>query len=226
MAETSNRPPPPREPKSLLLPIAAVVVGGFLAFAIPTFGQAPHEEEEPETEAAPEDVEVMVTVRSEPNTAFVRVDGVLKGETPCDLELEASREVEIKVEKPGYREVVQSITPEVGMEPLDVVLRAAQFAMAVEVDEEGATILLNGEEVEDPANIDLGEELPEELKIEVTKRGFASFETTLAASDFAPAEGKMFKRLSVTLERAVRRRSGGGGSRMAPMGPVPSNPFG
>ncbi|MEO0326314.1 MAG: PEGA domain-containing protein [Myxococcota bacterium] len=201
------------------------MVGGFLLFAIPTFGQAPHEEEAEVEETAPEDVEVMVTVRSEPNTAFVRVDGVLKGETPCDLELQSGREVEIKLEKPGYRAATQTVTPEVGQDPLDFSLQAAQFAMAIECNEDGATVLVNGAPVEDLANIDLGESLPEALEVEVSKRGFQSYATTLSASDFAPAEGKMFKRLSVTLERAARR---GGGSRRAPrmQGPVPSNPFG
>ncbi len=225
MAEPSNRPPPPREPRSFLFPIAATVVGGFLAVAIPTIGQAPHEEEVEEQTTAPEDVEIMVTVRSAPNTAFVRVDGVLKGETPCDLELEAGREVEIEVEKPGFRAVTQTVTPEVGQAPVDVTLQAAQFAMAIEANEDGATVLVNGEPVDDAADIDLGESFPETLTVEVSKRGFRTFETTLSESDFAPAEGQMFKRLSVTLERATRRARG---PRRAPMnqGPVPANPFG
>ena len=222
------RPTAPSEPRSFLLPVSAVLALAFVAFAWPALSAA--EEEETEAEPASDEPELAtLTVRTVPEGATVSA-GDQECTSPCDLELPAGDESTLRVTKDGFKAATRELTPEAGMEPVDLQLEASPFVLAVTAPE-GATVTVNGEPVEDPSAIELGESLEEAVAIEVSQRGYRSFETEVAADAFEAEDERRFHELTVN---ELERRTGSRRARPAtmqaepeePEGPVPSNPFG
>jgi hypothetical protein len=137
------------------------------------------------------------------------------------------------VSKEGFKAVEQEVTPEAGMEPIDLDLEAAPFVLSVSAPE-GATVTVNGEAVADPSAIELGESLEAAVVVEVTQRGFRPFNAEIGADAFESEDERRFHELEVgELERRGRRSPRPSPASMAPAqqeaepeGPLPSNPFG
>jgi hypothetical protein len=227
-----ERPAAPSEPRSFLLPVSALLALLFVAVAYPALSAA--EEEEPEQdEAASDEPELAtLTVRTVPEGATVTA-GDEECTAPCDLELPADEELTLRVTKEGFKAVEQAVTPEAGMEPMDLELEAAPFVLSVAAPE-GATVTVNGEAVSDPSAIELGESLEGPVAIEVSQRGFRPFHAEVGADAFESEDERRFHQLEVgELERRGRRAPRPSPATMAapeeeaePEGPLPNNPFG
>tara|TARA_B100001750_G_scaffold10041_1_gene7470 strand:- start:695 stop:1393 length:699 start_codon:yes stop_codon:yes gene_type:complete len=232
MARTKlpQRPGAPSEPRSFLLPVAALLALLFVGVAYPALSAAEHEEEEAEAETPAEPDNATLTVRTTPEGATVRA-GDEECTAPCDLELPADEELTVRITKEGFRAVEHELTPTAGMDPLDVNLEAAPFVLAVTAPE-GATVWVNGEEASDPSAIELGDALAQPVAVEVRQRGFRSYTTEVAADAFTAEDARRFHQVEVSeLERAGRspRRAAAPAAAPAPApepeGPVPNNPF-
>jgi len=228
-----ERPMAPSEPRSFLLPVSALLAASFVAIAWPTLGAA---EEEPglETEAASDEPELAtLTVRTVPEGATVTA-GAEECTAPCDLELPADEALTLRVIKEGFKAVEREVTPEAGVEPVDLELEVAPFVLSVTAPE-GATVTVNGEAVADPSAIELGETLAGAVAVEVRQRGFRPFNAEIAEGAFEAEDERRFHQVEVgELERVGR---GSARPRPAattqaapapaePSSPVPDNPFG
>lgn len=223
-----ERPAAPSEPRSFLFPVSALVALVFVAVAYPALSAA-EEEPEPEAPAGDEPELATLTVRTVPEGANVAA-GEEECTAPCDLELPAGEAQTVRVTKEGFKTVEQELTPEAGMEPVDLELEASPFVLSVAAPE-GATVTVNGEAVEDASAIELGEALEGPVTVEVSQRGFRPFQTQLAADVFESEDERRFHQLEVgELERRARRAPRPSPASMAapaePEGPLPSNPFG
>jgi len=228
-----ERPAAPSEPRSFLFPVSALLALVFVAVAYPALSAAEEEETEQE-EAGSDELELAtLTVRTVPEGATVSA-GDEECTAPCDLELPADEALSLRVTKEGFKVVEQEVTPEAGMEPMDLELEAAPFVLAVAAPE-GAAVTVDGEPVEDPSAIELGESLEEAVAVEVTQRGFRPFRAEIAIDAFEGEDERRFHELEVgELERATRRapRPSPAAAEPAseeegePEGPLPSNPFG
>ena len=234
-----ERPPPPRPPRPLFLPIALGLMVVFVGIMVPLLNSEPEHEEEPAEPAAPE--QATLTVRTVPEGATVFVGSESRGTSPLDLTLDVGETVTLRVEKEGFLQAERELTPEPGMAPLDVQLEAAPYVLAVAVTPEDAepTIMVNGESPADPAAIALGAELTAPLEITIEARGFRPFVTMVDPSSFVAEAERRFHRLEVELEsrRSGRRTPRTSSAAMStamttmaaptpePPSSVPANPF-
>ncbi len=229
-----ERPVAPSEPRSFLLPVSALLALVFVAVAYPALSAA--EDEEPaQDEAASDEPELAtLTVRTVPEGATVAA-GDEECTAPCDLELPADEALTLRVTHEGFVAVEREVTPEAGMEPIDLELEVAPFVLSVAAPE-GATVTVDGEAVEDPSAVELGASLEGPVAIEVTQRGFRPFHAEIGADAFESEDERRFHELEVgELERASRRRAPrpspatmapAAEEEAEPEGPLPSNPFG
>lgn len=227
-----ERPAAPSEPRSFLLPVSALLAALFAAVAWPALSAA-EEEPEAETEAASDEPELAtLTVRTVPEGATVTA-GDEECTSPCDLELPAGEELTVRVTKEGFKASSQELTPEAGMEPVDLELEVAPFVLSITAPE-GATVTVNGEEVEDASAIELGETLESAVAVEVRQRGFRPFTAEVGQGAFEAEDERRFHQLEVgELERAGRGSARPRPASMEaaptaaePSSPVPDNPFG
>jgi len=196
-----KRPPPPSEPRSFLLPIVGVVFAAFAAVAVPTFTAAHDEEPAPEEPAEEEEVNVTITVRTEPEGATVSIGGEDQGTTPCDIEFVAGEAVTLTISKEGFQEATHELTPEVGAEPIDVALDAADYLLVLEGVPEGTEVKVNDAEVEDPARVELGAELDGSVSVSVRARGYRPFVADVGPDAFEASDEGMRHTLTVDMER-------------------------
>lgn len=234
-----ERPPPPRPPKPLFMPIALGLFVVMLGLLIPLMGSEP-EVEETVDEEPPPPTEATVTVRSEPSGATVHIGEHSRGTTPLDLTLPLDAPVTLRVHKIGFVQVEHELTPELGMESIDLALAAAPYVLAIRgvPEDANASVVVNGETPADLEAIALGTELASDLEISVEARGYRPFATTVASAAFEAEPTRRFHALTVNLEprrpvrRATMRATMSANMETAPameaaavMRAVPSNPF-
>ena len=203
-----QRPPPPKEPRSLFVPIALGVIALFAVVVVPVFTAEAEPEAEEAAAAEPEEVVVTLTVRTEPQGATVYVGDEEKGETPLDLEVPAEEELTLRIEREGFATVERTLTPELGMEPLDVALETAGYVLVLEGLPEGAAVTVNDEAVEDPSEIELGESLEEAVAVAIEAEGYRPFTAEVGADAFEDEAGRKVHTLAVELSARPGRAAG------------------
>lgn len=220
-APLPKRPPPPPEPRSFLLPIAAVVIGAFALVMVPVMTAEPVEAAEPAPPPAPENA--TLTLRSTPEGATVKNGDEVLGTTPCDVELPVGEAVTLSIHKDGFATLSHEVTPEAAMEPVDLSLEALPFVLALQGVPEGATVTVGETTPSDLANVTLGTALEAPVTVTVQARGFQTFTAEVAADAFTNEDARRFHAVEVTMERRAARAS-----RPAPAQMVeglPTNPF-
>lgn len=205
-APLPKRPPPPQEPRSYLVPIAGAIFVTFVLVAYPTFTAMPAEAATP-APAAPAEERVTVTLRTVPEGATVLRGDESLGTSPCDVELPAGEAVTLRLQREGFAALEHQLTPEVGMEPVDLTLDALPFVMSLRGVPEGATVTVGETSPSDVTNVNLGTALAAPVTVTVSARGFHDFETTVAAAAFVNEEARRFHALDITLERRAARAS-------------------
>lgn len=220
----AKRPPPPKDARSWFLPIAGLMVVVGLAVAVPALTRAANEE----PPAAPVPEVTALSIHSVPEGATASIDGE-ECTTPCELDVRIGEDVEVALSIEGYRAMTERVTPTAEMEPLEVTLTALPYVLALTVPE-GATVTLNGSTIEDPSEI-LLEEAPETpLPLVVERRGYQTFEGTIAPSAFTTEDERRFHAMTVELEPGRERRAAPSRAAPAASAPaipeaVPANPF-
>ncbi len=205
-APLPRRPPPPPEPRSYLFPIACVVLAVFALVAYPAFTAMPAEAAAP-APATPAEEKVMVTLRTVPDGATVLRGDEELGTSPCDVELSAGEAVTLRLQKAGFAALEHELTPEVGMEPVDLTLEALPFVMSLRGVPEGAAVKVGETAPSDVTNVTLGTALAAPVTVTVSARGFHDFETTVAADAFVNEDARRFHALDITLEPRAARAS-------------------
>lgn len=203
----------------MLIPIAGVVLAVSLSILVPVFRAEPAEAA---AATAPEPTveRVTVAVHTIPEGARVLRDGEELGVTPCDLELEAGAEVQLRVEREGFLPRDHAITPEAGMEPVEIGLEAVPFVLRLRGVPEGAEVEVDGTLRADPSEITLGA-VDAPVRVEVRARGFRPFNAELRPDDFT-LDGE---RRSSALDVTLARRAGSPRASAPAVEGLPTNPF-
>ncbi|MGI9307766.1 MAG: PEGA domain-containing protein, partial [Gammaproteobacteria bacterium] len=119
------------------------------------------------------EAEGIVSIMSNPGSAAVTVNGVYKGTTPLDVELDRGKTHAIKVSKPGYAAASQSIFMENRKaRSVQFKLQQQQGQVTIVAEPADATLLIDGESVGPASRTITLSAMPH--KLEVRKPGYES----------------------------------------------------
>ncbi len=106
-------------------------------------------------------------IKSDPEGAQIRVDGMDFGQTPANFRLEAgSRKLSLSL--PGYRDFLMSLELAEGSGPVgdDIRLVPMESSLSLQTEPQGATVTLNGNYMgETPLELELAPERPHQLSL-------------------------------------------------------------
>ena len=147
-------------------------------------------------EAAGERIEVNIT--SLPRGADVRVAGVLKGQTPTNVELAIGRETNVTVSAPGYAAQAKLVSAIKGMDPLRYKLEPLPYVLVVVTTPPQAELAVGSVTSVSPAPLALGH-ISSGVDVAVTKKGYRRMTRNVRLDEFSERDGVLRAEIQVSL---------------------------
>jgi hypothetical protein len=146
--------------------------------------------------ATAEQIEVNVT--SLPRGADVRVAGVLKGQTPTNVDLAIGRQTNVTVSAPGYAAQAKLVTAIAGMDPLRYKLEPLPYVLVVVTSPPEAELAVGSVTSVSPAPLALGH-ISSGVDVAVTKRGYRRMTRNVRLDEFSERDGVLRAEIQVSL---------------------------
>jgi hypothetical protein len=194
MGLVAGDPPAPPQPAAPVVPVEVPAQ----PMIEPPAAEAPVPAPAAPSAAAPAGETIEVNVTSLPRGADVRVAGVLKSQTPTNVDLPIGREINVTVSAQGHAAQAKLVTAKRGMDPLRFKLEPLPYVLVVKTSPREAQLTVGSVTSIAPAPLALGH-VSSAIDVTVTKDGYRRMTRSVRLDEFAEKDGVLRAEIEVSL---------------------------